>query len=264
MTHIPLWLHQKVKVVDLSADFRFQSASVYEKWYEKHTAPQLLKNTVYGLPELYRNKIKKASLVGNPGCYPTGAILALAPLLKEKLITGNHIIIDSKSGATGAGRSAVIESLFCEVNESIHAYKVGKHRHTPEIEQALSDVSGQDIVVSFTPHLVPMDRGILSTIYATAVRGATTKMLLKALSNFYKKEPFVTILPEDILPKTKDVRGTNHCLIGAVFDSRTQNIVLVAVIDNLMKGASGQAVQNMNIMYGLDETTGLKSLPLFP
>lgn len=265
MAHVPLWVKKGTKVVDLSADFRLQSAKVYEGWYEKHKAADLLKETVYGLPELHREEIKKSFLIGNPGCYPTGAILGLAPLLKAKAIVAERIVIDAKSGITGAGRSVVLESLFSEVNESMHAYKVGgKHRHIPEIEQELSLLAGQKVVVTFTPHLVPMDRGILSTIYAPAVRKVDTKAILKILADFYQKEPFVQVLPEGVLPKTKEVRGTNNCLIGAVVDPRTETIIVVTAIDNLMKGASSQAVQNMNLMYGLDETTGLKQSPLVP
>jgi N-acetyl-gamma-glutamyl-phosphate reductase len=264
MAHVPNWIKKGTKVIDLSADFRFRSPLVYEEWYEKHAAPDLLKETVYGLPELHRAEIKKAFLVGNPGCYPTGAILGLAPLIQAKMIGLDRIVIDAKSGVTGAGRGVVLESLFSEVNESVHAYKVGRHRHTPEIEQEISALAGEKIVVAFTPHLVPMDRGILSTIYAHSLRKTDTRTVLKAFSDFYRKEPFVKILPEGVLPKTKEVRGTNDCAIGAVFDPRTDQIIVVAAIDNLMKGAASQAVQNMNLMYGFDEKAGLENLPLFP
>ncbi len=257
MTHVPKWIKAELKVVDLSADFRFESPATYEKWYEKHTAPDLLKKSVYGLSELYRDKIKKSQLVGNPGCYPTGAILSLVPFIKTKVIDPDSIIIDSKSGVSGAGRSAVVESLYTEVNESVHAYKVGHHRHMPEIEKELSLAAGREIVISFTPHLIPMDRGILSTIYAKVTKKMTTGSALKILSDFYKNEPFVKILPEGTLPRTKDVYGTNNCQIGSVYDPRTNRIILVAAIDNLMKGASSQAVQNMNLMCGFEETLGL-------
>ncbi len=260
--HVAVWAGRKIKVVDLSADFRFRSASVYEAWYEKHPAPALLKEAVYGLPELHRGEIRKARLVGNPGCYPTGAILALTPLLKGKVIAPNGIIIDAKSGVSGAGRSAALESLFSEVNESVHAYKVGQHRHTPEIEQELSAAAKTEVVVSFTPHLIPMDRGILCTIYAQPLKKTDTASVLKVLGQFYEKEPFVRILPT--LPKTKEARGTNNCLIGAVVDPRTGRLILVTAIDNLMKGAASQAVQNMNLMCGFEETTGLNNLPLVP
>lgn len=264
MDHIPHWLKKGTKVVDLSADFRFRSAKVYEEWYQKHAAPELLKESIYGLPELHREEIRKSFLVGNPGCYPTGALLGLAPLIREKVVAPEGIVIDSKSGVTGAGRSAVVESLFSEVNESVHAYKVGTHRHTPEIEQELSILAGQKVIISFTPHLIPMDRGILSTIYARSLRKTDTKSVLKIFVDFYKKEPFVKVLPEGIFPKTKEARGTNNGLIGAVFDPRTERIVVVTAIDNLMKGASSQAVQNMNLMAGLPETSGLEGLALFP
>lgn len=265
MNRVPGWLKKGIKVIDLSADFRLDSADVYQEWYgAKQTAPDLLSEKVYGLTELNREKIKKASLVANPGCYPTSAILGLAPLLKSKLIDTATIIIDSKSGTSGAGRSAAVETLFCEVNESIHAYKIGTHRHTPEIEQEISKVAGEKIIVSFTPHLIPMDRGILSTAYAKAASKSNTKSVLKTFSEFYAKEPFVTVLPEGVLPRTKDVRGSNHCAIGAVFDPRTQRIVVTSAIDNLMKGAASQAVQNMNLMFGLDEKSGLNSLAWLP
>jgi N-acetyl-gamma-glutamyl-phosphate reductase len=264
MSHIPKWLEKGTKVVDLSADFRFKSAAVYKEWYSAHEAPGLLKDAVYGLPELHREEIRKTFLVGNPGCYTTCSILGLAPLVKNKLISLDSIVIDAKSGVSGAGRSAAVETLFTEVNESIHAYKVGKHRHTPEIEQELSQLAGENIVVSFTPHLIPMDRGILSTIHTRSLRKTDTRTVLEAYREFYKKEPFVKILPEGTLPRSKDVRGSNDCQIGVIFDPRTNQIVTVSTIDNLMKGASSQAVQNMNLMYGLDETTGLNALPWVP
>lgn len=264
MAHVARWVKKGTKVVDLSADFRFESAAVYEKWYERHGAPALLNDSVYGLPELYREEVRKTFLVGNPGCYPTGTILGLHPLLKKRIIGADGIIVDAKSGVTGAGRSAVLETLYSEVNESVHAYKIGKHRHTPEIEQELSKAAGRPVVISFTPHLIPMDRGILSTMYARALKKTDTKSVLKVLEEAYKKEPFVRVLPEGVLPKTKNVRGTNVCEIGAVYDPRTEQVVVVAAIDNLMKGAASQAVQNMNLMCGLDETTGLELLPLVP
>lgn len=264
MDHVAAWVKKGIKVVDLSADFRFSSADVYKQWYGPHASPELLKKAVYGLPELHREKIKKATLVGNPGCYPTGAILGLAPLLQKGVIHAEGIIVDSKSGVSGAGRSAVLESLFVEVNESVHAYKVGQHRHMPEIEQALTLAAGKPVVISFTPHLIPMDRGILSTMYGSLSKKTDTKSVLKVLSDFYKDEPFVQILPEGVLPKTKQVRGTNCCMIGAVVDARTNRVIVVAAIDNLLKGASSQAVQNMNLMLGLEETAGLTTLAWAP
>lgn len=262
--HVAAWRKNGVKVIDLSADFRLKSEASYKEWYGDHAAPDLLKDAVYGLPETHREEIKKAGLVANPGCYPTGTILALTPFLKNKLIDPKTIIVDAKSGVTGAGRSAALESLFSEVNESVHAYKVGKHRHTPEIEQELSRAAGQDVVISFTPHLIPMDRGILSTMYAAALKKTTTAELLGTLSSFYQGEPFIRILPEGVFPKTKNVRGSNMCEIGAVFDPRTGRIVLISAIDNLMKGASSQAVQNMNLLCGWIETAGLPTLSLNP
>jgi len=264
MTHVAVWVRKGIKVVDLSADFRFQSSDIYRQWYGAHTSPELLKKAVYGLPELNRDAIKKATLVGNPGCYPTGTILGLAPFLKAKAIDPASIIVDAKSGATGAGRSAVLDSLFSEVSDSVHAYKVGKHRHTPEIEQALSIAAGQKVVISFTPHLIPMDRGILSTIYAKALKKIDTKGALRILNDAYKSEPFVRVLPEGVLPKTKNVRGTNLCELSAVHDPRTGRVIVLAAIDNLMKGAASQAVQNMNLMCGLEESAGLDWIPLVP
>jgi N-acetyl-gamma-glutamyl-phosphate reductase len=259
--HVAAWVRAGVKTVDLSADFRLKSEATYKEWYGDHAAPAFLKEAVYGLPETHRDEIKKSRLVANPGCYPTGAILALTPFLKKKWIDAESIVVDAKSGVTGAGRSAVLDSLFSEVNESVHAYKVGRHRHTPEIEQELSRAAGREVVISFTPHLIPMDRGILSTIYAKASKTLTTAEVLDALSSFYRDEPFVRVLPEGALPKTKNVRGTNVCELGGIFDPRTGRIVLVAAIDNLMKGAASQAVQNMNLIIGLEETSGLLLSP---
>src|SRR3990170_1408500 len=252
------------KVVDLSADFRLRDYKVYEKWYkEKHTAKDLLKKAVYGLPELYRDKIKKASLVANPGCYPTSAILALAPLLKSKWAKGINlpIIIDSKSGVSGAGRGAEVAYLFTEANDSVRAYKIGSHRHTPEIEQELSITAKKKINVSFTPHLIPMNRGILSTIYVK--KAINAGLLLDYYRDFYINEPFVRVLDSGSLPDTKNIRGSNICEIGIVEDKRTGMTVIVSAIDNLIKGASGQAIQNMNIMQEFDEGCGLNLLPVF-
>ncbi len=253
------------KAVDLSADFRLRDYKIYEKWYkERHTAKALLKDAVYGLPEFYRDKIKKAVLVANPGCYPTSAILAIAPLLKSKWAKGIDlpIIIDSKSAVSGAGRGAEIAYLFTEANESVRAYKIGSHRHTPEIEQELSIASKKKINVSFTPHLIPMNRGILSTIYIK--KPINAEQLLEHYKSFYENEPFVRILNSGSLPDTKNVRGSNICEIGIVEDKRTGMTVIVSAIDNLIKGASGQAIQNMNIMQGFDEGCGLNILPMFP
>jgi N-acetyl-gamma-glutamyl-phosphate reductase len=265
MEVVPTFLRLGKRVVDLSADYRLQDAQEYEKWYEPHMSPGLLKKAVYGLPELKRARIAGADLVANPGCYPTSVILGLAPLLKKKLIDPATIIADSKSGVSGAGRSAKVDNLFCEVNDGFKAYGVGGiHRHIPEIEQELSHLAGKKVVISFTPHLVPMDRGILSTIYAVPAESATTADLLTVYNDFYKGEPFVRVHPEGSFPSTAFVRGSNFCDIGLTVDQRTGRVIVVSAIDNLVKGASGQAVQNMNIMCGYPENMGLEVLPLFP
>jgi N-acetyl-gamma-glutamyl-phosphate reductase len=265
MEVVPTFLSLGKRVVDLSADFRLQDPTEYEKWYETHLSPALLKKAVYGLPELKRARIAGADLVANPGCYPTTVILGLAPLLKNKLIDPATIIADSKSGVSGAGRSAKVDSLYCEVNEGFRAYGVGgAHRHIPEIEQELSHLSGSKLTITFTPHLAPMDRGILSTIYAIPAAPVTTAELLKVYNNFYKGEPFIRVLTEERFPSTAFVRGSNFCDIGLTVESRTGRVIVISAIDNLVKGASGQAVQNMNIMCGFPETMGLESLPLYP
>jgi len=261
---IPGILDGGAKVVDLSADFRFKNIETYEKWYTAHSAPELNKEAVYGLPELYREKIEPARLVGNPGCYPTGAVLALAPLVGKKLAAPDTLIIDSKSGVSGAGAKPTETTHHVEVNESIRAYGVGKHRHTPEIEEQISALAGEDVKVSFTPHLTPMERGILTTCYATLKKQVDTAELLEIYREFYKDEKFVRILPEGVLPRTKWVRGSNYADIGGVSDSRTGRAVVISAIDNLVKGAAGQAVQNMNIIMGLPEDTGIGSPPLYP
>lgn len=253
------------KVVDLSADYRLADPSLYERWYEhRHQYPELLKIAVYGLPELHREKIKKALLIANPGCYPTSAILGLAPLLKKSRIDPQSIIIDSKSGVSGAGRSSSLAHLYPEVNEGLMAYKIGTHRHTPEIEQELSALSGGKVVVSFTPHLIPMNRGILTTIYASLRDQTDTGQVHSLYQEFYKNEPFVRLLPVGEFPNVRNVRGSNFCDIGVYADPRTGRAVVVSAIDNLVKGASGQAIQNMNLMMGFDETEGLKFAGLFP
>ena len=250
---VPQLLSGGVKVIDLSGDFRYNDASVYEKWYNaKHTAAHLLEKSVYGLPELHRDQIKQTSLVGNPGCYTTSAILALAPLLSAGLIDENSIIIDAKSGTTGAGRSEKLPLLHSEVDESFKAYGVVGHRHTSEIEQELGIAAGNEIALSFTPHLLPIKRGILSTIYANTT--ASQAQIEKAYE-VYNDEPFVQITTG--LPEIKHVVGSNNCAIGYKIDERLSRIIIVSCIDNLIKGAAGQAVQNMNIMCGYDETEGL-------
>ncbi|OHB27301.1 MAG: N-acetyl-gamma-glutamyl-phosphate reductase [Desulfuromonadaceae bacterium GWB2_53_15] len=265
MEVVPTFLKLGKQVIDLSADYRLTDPEVYGAWYEPHLNPANLKRAVYGLPEIRRSKIKGAKLVANPGCYPTSIILALAPLLKKGLIHTQSIIADSASGVTGAGRSAKVDSLYCEVNEGYKAYAVGGvHRHTPEIEQELSLLAGEKLRITFTPHLVPMDRGILSTVYAAPHKVATTEKLVKLYEDFYDGEPFVRVLPQGSLPSTAFVRGSNFCDIAPVVDPRTGRIIIVSAIDNLVKGASGQAVQNMNIVCGLPETMGLEGLALFP
>ena len=265
MEVVPTFLQMGKNVVDLSADYRLRDAAVYGRWYDTHLNPELLKEAVYGLPELYRGSITEASLVANPGCYPTSVILGLAPLLKGKVIDPKSVIVDAKSGVTGAGRGAKVEGLYCEVNEGFRAYGVGgTHRHIPEIEQELSLLAGSEMAIAFTPHLVPMDRGILSTIYSNPVGRVTVADLIELYEAFYDGEPFVRVLPEGVFPSTAHVRGSNFCDIGIAVDERTGRVIVVSAIDNLVKGASGQAVQNMNLMCGLPETLGLDFLPIFP
>ncbi len=262
MRVMPALLKRGKRVIDLSADFRFKSQKTYEHWYQEHSAPALLARAAYGLPELHRSEIKKAKLVANPGCYPTSIILPLAPLLRQGLITTGSIIADSKSGVSGAGRGAKTASLFCEVNEGFRAYGVFEHRHQPEIEEQLSALSDSTIKIAFTPQLLPMSRGMLSTIYVRLKKTAKLQDIQTLLEKFYKKEPFVRILPQGSLPSTAAVRGTNFCDIG--FRMQGKQLVLISCIDNLVKGASGQAVQNMNIMLGCPETTALDMAPLYP
>lgn len=264
MEVVPSFLKLGKKVVDLSADYRFRDPAVYEKWYEPHMNPQVLAQAVYGLPEIRRSEIAGSELVGNPGCYPTSVILGLAPLLRHGLIDPATIIADSKSAVSGAGRGAKVDTLFCEVNEGFKAYGVASHRHTPEIEQELSLLAGRAVTISFTPHLVPMDRGILSTIYASCTGELTAGRLLELYREFYENEWFVRVLPAGLFPSTMHVRGSNFCDIGLAIDHRTGRVIVVSAIDNLVKGASGQAVQNMNIMNGFPENLGLDALPLFP
>ncbi|HDK41098.1 MAG TPA: N-acetyl-gamma-glutamyl-phosphate reductase, partial [Nitrospirae bacterium] len=256
------------KVIDLSADYRLKSALVYRKWYQtRHKFPALLRKSVYGFPELYREKIKKASIVANPGCYPVSAILGLSPIIGERYLDTNSIIIDSKSGVSGAGRNPSLPIMFSETSQSVKAYAVTVHRHTPEIEQELSSVSKKKITVVFTPHLIPMDRGILSTIYVKTKRKVKLSDVQKRYRDFYADEPFVRVLRNGEYPTTKAVSGSNFCDISIFSDthnSKTQTLIIISTIDNLLKGASGQAVQNMNIMYGFNETTGLTGLSIWP
>jgi len=264
MEIVPSFYRVGKKVVDLSADFRFTDAATYEKWYQKHTAVDLLSESVYGLPELHREKIRNAKIVGNPGCYPTGALIGLIPLVKKGMISVENIVIDSKSGVTGAGRDVVLESLFCEVNEGVKAYKIFAHRHTPEIDQELSLLARKEIRVTFAPHLIPVDRGILSTLYVRLTKKMKTEELLDVFHDFYQAEPFVRIYSKEKFPNTKNVRRSNYCDIGVKVSESDGRAVIVTAIDNLVKGASGEAVQNMNIMLGYPETMGLDIHPLFP
>lgn len=253
------------KVVDLSADYRLSDPAMYMAWYDHaHQHPELLKEAVYGLPELHRDTIRKASLIANPGCYPTGAILGLAPLMHQGSVDFGNIIIDSKSGVSGAGRSPSLVYHYPEVNEGVMAYKIGTHRHTPEIEQELSLLAGKKITLSFTPHLVPMNRGILTTIYANQTSPADTNQIHARYREFYKNAPFIRLLPVGQFPNVRDIRGSNFCDIGLYADPRTDRVIVVTAIDNLVKGASGQAIQNMNLMMGFDETEGLKFAGMFP
>jgi N-acetyl-gamma-glutamyl-phosphate reductase len=253
------------KMIDLGADFRFADFQVYEKWYKvEHGAKDLLADAVYGLPEVNRDKIKGAWLVANPGCYPTSAILALAPLLQQKLIDTGSIVIDSKSGVSGAGRGLSLGSHFCEVNENFKAYNVAAHRHTPEIEQMLSRIAGEPITVTFTPHLLPITRGILSTVYAKLSSDTDAGQIRQLYRDYYENEFFVRVLPDGTLPQTKWVAGTNHCDIGVTVDQRTGRVIVISAIDNVVKGASGQAVQNMNIICNLPEDTALNGPGLYP
>ncbi len=252
------FLNKGKKVIDLSADYRLKSKSLYERWYGlKHSYPHLLKGAVYGLPEIYREEIEKSSLIANPGCYPTGVILGLAPIMTYGLGDGNSIVIDAKSGVSGAGRRLDIAYHFSECHENLTPYSVGKHRHIPEIEQELSKISKEKVVISFTPHLVPMDRGILSTIYVNLKKETSLNKLWSFYKEYYRKAPFVQILPKSNFPEIRNVVGTNFCEIGLMVDERTNRMIIITAIDNLVKGASGQAVQNMNLMFGFRETEAL-------
>ncbi|SJZ31458.1 N-acetyl-gamma-glutamyl-phosphate reductase [Selenihalanaerobacter shriftii] len=265
MSVVPKLLQVGVKVIDLSGDYRYQDQELYEEWYtESHQSPDLLSEAVYGLPELNREVIKESRLIANPGCYPTSAILALTPVVNKGLIDLNSIIIDSKSGATGAGRTPSRATHFCEVSENFKAYKVAQHRHTSEIENGVKMVANKEVVLSFTPHLVPMKRGILSTVYTQLKQNFTTKELRELYQDFYSSHPFVRIHKVGKLPETKYVVNSNYCDIGLKVDSRTNRLVIVSTIDNLIKGSSGQAIQNFNLLSGLSETTGLKFSGIFP
>ena len=255
----------KVKIIDLSADFRIKDVDKYEKWYGiTHPSPEYIKEAVYGLCEINREKKKKARLIANPGCYPTCSTLSLYPLLKEGLIDGNTVIIDAKSGTSGAGRGAKLDNLFCEVNENMKAYGVATHRHTPEIEDQLSYAAGEEITINFTPHLVPMNRGILVTAYASLKKNVSYEEVKAVYDNYYAEETFVRVLEKDVCPQTKWVEGSNYVDVNFKLDPRTNRIIVMGAMDNLVKGAAGQAVQNMNLMFGLPETEGLLQVPMFP
>lgn len=260
----------RTKIIDLSADFRIKDVSVYEKWYGiTHKAPQYIKEAVYGLCEINRKKTKGARLVANPGCYTTCSILTAYPLVKEGLIDPQTLIIDAKSGTSGAGRGAKVNNLYCEVNENIKAYGVATHRHTPEIEEQLGYAAGKEILVNFTPHLVPMNRGILVTEYATLTKKAdgslpTYEEIRAVYDKYYADEYFVRVLEKNVCPETKWVEGSNFVDVNFKIDERTGRIIMMGALDNIVKGAAGQAVQNMNLMFGLDEKEGLELVPMFP
>jgi len=258
-------MKRKKFIVDLSADFRLRDPAIYEDWYQSpHTQQALLKRAVYGMPELYRSRIRKTRLVANPGCYPTGAILGLIPALRRGLVHSDGIVIDSKSGVSGAGRSPQLAFLASEVNDGVRAYGLATHRHTPEIEQELSGLTGRAITVDFTPHLIPMDRGILTTAYLRLVETVGLEAVHNVYTKMYAREPFVRVLPQGQYPLTKNVRGSNYCHIGLQVNQRTGTLLVVTAIDNLVKGASGQAIHNMNLMMGFEETEGLVGLGVFP
>ena len=262
---VALALPKHLKIVDLSADFRLFDVDTYAKWYgHEHKAPEMQKGAVYGITELKRDAIKKSSLIANPGCYPTSAQLPLVPLIDAKLIDADDIVIDAKSGVTGAGRDAKEANLYAEVTEGIHAYGVANHRHAPEIEQGLSEAAGKPIVVNYTPHLMPMSRGILSTIYVKLANGATANDLRDTLKKRYAAEHFVKVLGEGLTRATRHVRGTNFCHIAVFADRVPGRAIVISVIDNLVKGASGQAIQNFNVVFGIPEATSLEQEALFP
>lgn len=255
----------KVKIVDLSADFRIKDVATYEEWYKiQHPTPQFIPEAVYGLCEINREAVKKARLVANPGCYPTCSTLSVYPLLKEGLIDPGTIIIDAKSGTSGAGRGAKVDNLYCEVNENIKAYGVANHRHTPEIEEQLSYAADQPVLINFTPHLVPMNRGILITAYASLKKEVSYEEVKAAYDKYYANEKFVRVLEKDVCPQTKWVEGSNYVDVNFKIDPRTKRVIMMGAMDNLVKGAAGQAVQNMNLMFGLKESEGLELVPMFP
>ncbi len=263
MEIVPELIKRQKKVIDLSADFRFHDPLNYEAHYQPHTAKDLLKTAVYGLCEVYKKEIESADLIGNPGCYPTSVLLPLIPLLKAGYIDADTITADSKSGVSGAGRSPALTTHFCEADESLNAYKVGEHRHNPEMDEILSSAAERPVHITFVPHLIPMIRGMYTTIYANPSKNIETAELRECLSSYYRGRPFVRLCADRTQPKTAHVRGSNFCDIGIAVDKSNNRLILMSAIDNLVKGAAGQAVQNMNIMFGLDEATGLFNVP-FP
>ncbi len=263
MDLVPALIQQGKRVIDLSADFRLRDPEIYRKWYRPHKAAHLLSRSVYGLTEIHRKQIPRGHLIANPGCYPTGAVLGLAPLFAAKLVRGT-VLIDAKSGVTGAGRTNAVELSFSEVNENFKAYQVGIHRHAPEIEQELSHIAKKSVSVLFVPHLLPMNRGILSTMYLELEKSVAEEKLNKIYQDYYRGDAFIRILPPGHFPETKEVRGSNDCAIGFRFDARVKRLVVITAIDNLVKGAAGQAVQNMNLMYGFPEGEALRGSALVP
>jgi N-acetyl-gamma-glutamyl-phosphate reductase len=264
MEVVPTVLNSGCRVVDLSADFRFRDAKVYETFYQAHSAAELLAEAVYGLPELHAHAIRRTRLVGNPGCYPTCVILGLAPLVAAKLVHLNSLIADCKSGVSGAGRQTSLATQYCEVNEGFRAYKVADHRHNPEMEQELSLLAGEPVTVTFSPHLVPMSRGILGTLYASLVRPVPEVELLDVFRDFYQGQPFIRLHPQGSLPNTIHVRGTNYCDLGLKVDQARGRVIVVSAIDNLARGAASQALCNFNLMTGFPDTTGLELVPMVP
>ncbi|NNF99997.1 MAG: N-acetyl-gamma-glutamyl-phosphate reductase [Desulfobacteraceae bacterium] len=261
MKLVPELIDKGKKVIDLSADFRFENIETYEQHYQPHTAPATVGKAVYGLSEIFADKIRKSVLVGNPGCYPTSVLLPVIPVIAGNLVKVDSIIADSKSGVSGAGRAASLTSHYCQVNESFKAYKITSHRHNPEMEEVLAKTTGHTCTVTFVPHLVPMSRGMLSTIYCELSTGVGDAAIRTCLENTYADHPFVRICPDGMVPDTLNVKGTNFCDIGFSVDKRANRLVLIAAIDNLVKGAAGQAVQNMNLMCGFDVTAGLLTTP---
>ena len=256
---------KKVKIIDLSADYRIKDVNIYEQWYGiKHKSPQFIEEAVYGLCEINRDKVKNARIVANPGCYTTCSILTIYPLVKEGLIDPKSIIVDAKSGTSGAGRGAKVPNLFCEVNENCKAYGVATHRHTPEIEEQLTYAAGEEVIINFTPHLIPMQRGILATAYGNLKKDVTYEEVKAVYDKYYKDEYFVRVLEGEVPPETRWVEGSNFVDVSFKIDKRTNRIIMMGAMDNLVKGAAGQAVQNMNIIFGLDEKMGLDFAPMFP